>query len=175
MSDPVTPRYAPRTRVGESTPPKYRGVLIADTQRSAQIGLDQMCGLLGTPILSATRAFVLITPRSLDGVRGTRVHNRVLIFDGIEPSEQMWEAIIPCLIRPNLESINVSRFHRDPRPPMTVSDHVFTVRRQDGIGPYPPELPCAAGVGGGALCGLRADQHYAVPLARGARDLLAGR
>lgn len=48
-------------------------------------------------------------------------------------------------LMPNAEKMSIEEFETRyaQRPDPTVSDHRFTVRRQDGIGPHPEDLPCA--------------------------------
>lgn len=151
-----------------------RGVLFANSDHEAQICMDRMCGLLGLPVLNAQRNFLVITPHTPHRGRGYMLPNRILMYDIAEGSipDEIWHAIIPAIQRAPGEPLDVSHFYRTTQRTDLITDHHFTVRRQDGIGPHPPELECAAGIGGGELCGKRADQHYARPLARGAQDIL---
>lgn len=164
----------------------YHGVLIANTRQAAQVCLDRMYGLLGvTEDVRPTwhRDWLVITPQNYRHAgRGLWLPNRVLVYDFSEGSipDEIWHAIIPCLHREDGESLNVHYYRRATQRTDLIRDHVFTVRRQDGIGPHPPDLPCAMVVGEiGKVppgpCGKRADEHVGVPLARGARDMLAER
>lgn len=147
---------------------ELRGILIARGMKEAQIGLDRMAGQLGAPSPSL-RDWLLVTLNNYrtDGLRGHRVPNRVLVID-LKPEElpvQLWQTIIPMLDwRQENEAIVASYFtsRREFDNLGVIDTHVFTVRRQDGIGPHPPNLPCAR-----PGCGLRADQHKTVRIAQG--------
>lgn len=144
-----------------------RGVLIARTRSAAHDGLQQMAGLLGygpEDRIPSLWDWVVLGPRATSGVRGLVLPNRVLLvdLDPTEVSRETWEAIFPTLRRDDGARVNVYRWgrSRDPLPALRTDEHVFTVRRQDGIGPHPPELPCSR-------CGRRADQHVTVAVAQG--------
>lgn len=155
-----------------------RGVLFARSDQQAQICMDKMCGLLGLPILKADRCYLIVTPNTPNRGRGYLLPNRILMYDIARDSipDEIWHAIIPCIQREVGEELNISYFCQVSQRTDLVTDHVFTVRRQDGIGPHSPELPCAHhGHKKGAShieveCGRRADEHSARPIARGAQD-----
>lgn len=156
----------------------FRGVIIARTHGEAQICLDRMHGLLGVQNFDRTwhKDWLVISPRSLNAGRGCNVPNRVLVYDLAEEeiSEEVWHAIIPCVIRAEGEALKVDYFHRATQRTDLIRSHQFTVRKQDGPY-YHPDLPCAYRDDAGNVCGKRQDQHRGVPLAKGAQDMIAER
>lgn len=159
---------------------RYRGIVIANNTEQAHNGLDRLHGLLQVDKTGPAnyRDWLIITRNNWNtAVRGQYIPNRIVVFD-LSPQAitiDMWNAIIPALRRENGEQINVTYISRERLRTDLISDHVFTVRRQDGIGPHAPDLPCAFPVSNRKptpeYCGMRADQHMARPLARAAEDL----
>lgn len=157
----------------------FRGVIIARSHGEAQICLDRMHGLLGIQHFDRTwhKDWLVISPRSLNAGRGCNVPNRVLVYDLAEEeiSEEVWHAIIPCVIRAEGEALNVDYFRRATQRTDLIKDHVFTVRARTASVRITPDLPCAYRDDAGNVCGKRQDQHRGVPLAKGARDMIAER
>lgn len=161
--------------------PHYKGIIIANNTHDAKNGLDRMRQLfsIDEPPRHLSSDYLVITRGNFNTAgRGCQIGNRIIVFD-LSPQaipDALWEAIIPCIMRDgimgdNRSQLNVTYIIREERRFDTISDHPFTVRRQDGIGPYPSDLPCARMVDG-QECGQRADQHRAIPLARGAQDMI---
>jgi hypothetical protein len=135
-----------------------RGAIIAPTKEMAQHALDQMAGMLGVGEQPPkAKDWLVLTPGNWTTAgRGYRLPNRVLVADYELPDvpEPVWQALIPMMAwRSGGEPIMTYFWKRRVNDQLVVSvnDHVFTVRRQDGIGPHPATLGCV-------LCGLRADQ-----------------
>ncbi len=149
---------------------RYRGIVLANNRQQAHNGLDRMHGLLEVVKTGPAgyKDWLIVTRDNFRNVaRGCLVPNRILVFD-LSPQaipDELWECLVPCLMRENGEQLNITYISRQRRRTDLIDTHRFTVRRQDGIGPHPPELPCVT-------CGLRADQHRAVPIAAAAQEMV---
>lgn len=148
----------------------FRGFIIAPDKVMAQHALDQMSGMLGVAddrdAASRVKDWLVLTPGNwFHAGRGCQLPNRVLVVDYElkDVPEQVWQNIVPAMAwRRGGEPIMTYFWKRRVNDQLVVSvdDHVFTVRRQDGLGPHPASLPCV-------LCTLRADQHRTVRMAAG--------
>lgn len=156
----------------------YKGIIIANNTHEAKNGLDRMRQLFSVdePPRHLSGEYLVITRGNFSTAgRGCQVGNRVLVFDLDSEAipEGLWEAIIPCIVREPGERLGITYITREYRRFSTIIDHVFTVRRQDGLGPYPTDLPCAHPVSTDPWeeCGQRADQHQPRPISRSAQGL----
>ena len=90
-----------------------KGVMCARTWDSAQKGMDLLCDMSGAPHTPVDRSWFVLTPQSMNGIRGLWVPNLVVLYD-IEDDRvfpQMYETLLPVLDRPHGEQARIYRLN----------------------------------------------------------------
>jgi len=90
-----------------------KGVMCARTWESAQEGMNLLCDMAGVPHTPVDRSWFVMTPRSMNGIRGLWVPNLVVLYD-IEDDRvfpQMYETLLPVLDCPRGEQARIYRLN----------------------------------------------------------------